>query len=114
MADKTIFKGDNTASFGGDYLTIKVKNEHLFKISKLIFVVNGGIIQKPFTDEDYFQRAEILLKVNFTSEETQKLNASNVGRLVAYDEFNQQRTCFQSVSFNAQNGVICNVRRNCC
>ena len=112
--DNSIYKGDNTAAFGGNYLTIKVTNEQLYKISKIIFSVNGGKIQKTFTDANYFQVAETLLTVNFTSEETQMLTAVNVGNLLAYDEYDRQFTCHQSVTFNAQNGVICNVRRNCC
>ena len=108
-----IFKGDDTAAFGGNFLTIKVNNPDLFPISKLIFSVNGGCIQKPFTDADNFQRAETLLSVNFTSKETVKLNASNVGNLIAYDMNGLQYTCLQSVKFYAQNGVITNAKCIC-
>ena len=110
-----LFKGDNTAAFGGYFLTIKVKNPQLYKISKLIFSVNGGIIQKPFKGEDYnyFQQEETLLTVNFTSQETQRLSASNIGNLIAYDEYGLQETCVQSVKFYAQNGVICNAKCGC-
>ena len=114
MSSNSIFKGDDTAAFGGNFLTIKVLNPQLFKISKLIFSVNGGIIQKPFKGEDYdyFQAEERILIVNFTSQETQKLSASNIGNLIAYDEHGLQETCVQSVKFYAQNGVICNAK--CC
>lgn len=108
-----IFKGDNTAAFGGNFLTILVKNPDLYKISKLVFSVNGGIIQKTFTDEDYFRRAETLLSVNFDSNETKRLSVTNVGNLVAYDEYGLQETCVQSVKFYAQNGVICNAKCGC-
>lgn len=110
----TIFKGDNTAAFGGNFLTIKVLNPDLFKISKLLFVVNGGLIQKPFNGEDYdyFQTEETILTVNFTSQESSKLSTNNVGNLIAYDENGLQETCVQSVRFNAQNGVISDAK--CC
>ena len=107
-----IFKGDNTAAFGGNFLTILVKNPDLYPISKLIFSVNGGIIQKQFTDPDNFQREETALTVNFNSQETVKLNSSNVGNLIAYDAEGLQETCIQSVKFYAQNGVINNAK--CC
>lgn len=114
MSSNSIFKGDSTAAFGGRFLTIKVLNPQLYKISKLLFCVNGGIIQKPFKGEDYnyFQVEEIILTVNFSSQETQKLNAANIGNLIAYDENGLQETCVQSVKFYAQNGVICNAK--CC
>ena len=114
MSSNAIFKGDNTAAFGGNFLTIKVKNPQLYKISKLLFVVNSGAIQKPFNGEDYnyFQTEETLLTVNFNSQETQKLSTANIGNLIAYDENGLQETCVQSVRFNAQNGVICNAK--CC
>lgn len=113
MSSNAIFKGDSTAAFGGNFLTILVKNPDLYKISKLIFSVNGGCIQKIFTDSEYFQRAETLLSVNFDSNETIKLSASNVGNLIAYDEFGLQETCVQTVKFYAQNGVISNAKCNC-
>jgi hypothetical protein len=107
-----IFKGDNTAAFGANFLTISVINPDLVKISKIVFVVNGGVIKKEWTDENYFQVAETTLIVNFNSEETKKLYATNIGNLVTYDEHGQQYTCPQYVSFNAREGVINNVK--CC
>lgn len=110
-----IFKGDNTGAFGNNFLTIKVVNPDLHQISKLLFSVNGGCIQKPFYGKDYnyFQQEEIVLSVNFDSKETQKLNATNVGNLIAYDEHGNQYTCIESVKFYAQNGVITNAKCGC-
>ena len=112
MSSNAVFKGDNTAAFGGNFITIKVKNPQLYKISKLLFSANSGIIQKPFKGEDYnyFQLEEIILVVNFDSNETKKLSATNVGNLIAYDENGLQETCVQSVKFYAQNGVISNAK----
>lgn len=114
MSSNSIFKGDNTGAFGARFLTIKILNPEQYKVSKLLFSVNGGIIQKPFKGEDYnyFMTNETILTVNFSSQETQKLSASNVGNLIAYDENGLQETCIQSVKFYAQNGVICNAK--CC
>ena len=109
MSTNAIFKGDDTGAFGNKFITIKTKNPELYPISKLIFVTNGGcdIAPKVFIDENNFQQAEIELVVNYTSEETQKLNAVNTGNLVAYDMDGRQSTCPQTLTFTAKNGVLC-------
>ena len=83
--NKPIFKGDNTGAFGNTYITIT----------------------KTFTDENNFTSEEIELTVNFDSCETSKLVARNVGNLIVYDMQHRQCTCSQSMTFTAQNGVIC-------
>lgn len=109
MSTNAIFKGDDTGALGNRFITIKLKNPELYPISKLKFVVNGGcgIAPKEFTDENNFQQAEIELVVNFSSEETSKLNATNTGNLVGYDMENKQFTCPQTLTFTAKNGVLC-------
>lgn len=109
----SIYKGDNTAAYGGAFITIAVMNPDLVKISKIVFVVNGGVIKREWTDENYFQVEETELIVNFDSDETKKLSATNVGNLVTYDEFGRQSTCSQYVTFNTKEGVIGNVRCRC-
>lgn len=109
MATNAIFKGDDTGALGNHFITIKLKNPELYPISKLKFVVNGGcgIAPKEFIDENNFQQEEIELVVNFSSEETSKLNATNTGNLVGYDMENKQFTCPQTLTFTAKNGVLC-------
>lgn len=116
MADNPIFKGDDTGAFGNQFITITVKNPLLYPISKIKFVVNGGNCIKPkvFTDENNFQTEEITLTVNFTSDETTKLNATNTANLVAYDMNGLQYTCPQTLTFYAQNGVITKNGQSCC
>lgn len=110
--EDAIFKGDDLRAFGGHFLTIKILNPDLYKISKIVFVVNGGAIKKEFTDKNFFQAEETLLTVDFTSADTMKLSNLNVGNVLAYDEYDYQETCVQSVKFYAQNGVIYNAK--CC
>lgn len=107
-----IFKGDDTGALGNHFITIKLKNPELYPLSKLKFVVNSGceIAPKEFTDENNFQQTEIELVVNFSSEETSKLNATNTGNLVGYDMENRQFTCPQTLTFTAKNGVLCKCR----
>ena len=110
MSTNAIFKGDDTGAFGNNFITITVKNPELYPISKIEFIVNGGcgIAPKVFVDEEtHFQQQEIELIVNFSSEETSKLNATNTGNLVAYDMENRQSTCPQTLTFTAKNGVLC-------
>ena len=110
MTNETaIFKGDNTGAFGNKFITVTVKNPQLYPISKLVAVTNNGIYieNKPFTDENNFQRENIELVINYSSEETPKLNqGANVLNLVAYDMSDKQYTCPQSLTFYAKNGVI--------
>lgn len=108
----SIYKGDNTAAYGGTFITISVYNPDLVKISKVLFVVNGGIIKREWTDENYFQVAETVLTVNFDGQETKKLSSTNVGNLITYDEFGRQSTCSEYLSFTAKEGVIRDVK--CC
>lgn len=109
----SIFKGDDTSAFGGTFINIKVRNPDLYPISKILFVVNSGVIVKKFTDDENFQRAETDLTVNFDSKETQMLYLINVGNLVVYDKDGKQETCQEYVQFNAQTGVITNVKQCC-
>ena len=109
----TLFRGDNTAAFGNNFLTIKIKNPDLMPISKILFVVNGGLFKKTFTDANNFQVVETTLTVNFNSAETEKFSAVNVGNVVVYDIKNRQQTCPQSLTFYTQGGVINNVKCSC-
>lgn len=117
MADNSIYRGDDTAAFGNNFITITVKNPKLYQISKLVVTTNSGVCipDKVFTDADFFAREDINLFVNYTSSETLKLNnGANVVKLAAYDMNGLQQTCPQSKTFYAQNGVICKNARPCC
>ena len=115
MADVT--KGDDTRAFGNDFITIKIKNKLGYQISKLEVITNSSVCipPKPYTDASYFTDENIELKVNYTSEETPKLNnGANVVRVVAYDMNNYPYTLPQSKTFYAENGVIRRNGRPCC
>lgn len=103
-----IFKGDDTSAFGNNFITINVSNPLLYPISKIIAITNSGvcIANKPFTDPDNFQRENIILHVNYSSQETAKLNATNTLNLQVYDMNNKPTTCQQSLVFYAKDGVL--------
>lgn len=100
-----IFKGDNTGAFGNNFITINLENPMGYEISKVIFAC--GNIQKSFENPVF------PVVVNLSSQETEKLRASNVCYLVAFDSEGRQKTCKGTLTFNAQNGVL-NNDRHCC
>ena len=103
-----IFKGDDTGAFGNNFITITVKNPLLYPISKLEVITNSStcIPPKVFTDNNNFQVETIELAINYSTEETVKLNSTNVVNVVAYDSQGKPSTCTQSLTFYAKNGVI--------
>ena len=95
-----IFQGDNTAAFGNNFITINLINPLEYPISKAVFVCE--CLQK------VYENPVFPWVINFTSEETKRLRATNVGYLVVYDQEGRQKTCNGSVKFLVKNGVICN------
>ena len=103
------YKGDDTGAFGNNFITIRLKNPQNYVVSKAQFVVNGGC---PYLEP--IINPTFPMVVNFTSEQTQQLRSTNVGNLVTWDSQDRQKTCKGSITFDFKNGVISNVRRNCC
>ena len=97
MAD-AIFKGDNTAAFGGSFVRINLNNPNQLTVSKVIFVC--GCIKKSIENPTF------PLTINLDSAETKKLLSTNVCYLVAYDDQGRQKTCKGTLTFPAKNGVI--------
>lgn len=106
MSNDAIFKGDNTAAFGNDFIKISIDNPAGYIISKAIFVC--GCLKKTFDNPQF------PIYINLTSEETSMLRGANVCYLVVYDGLGRQKTCNGTLTFNAKNGVICNDRGTCC
>lgn len=91
-----IFQGDNTAAFGGNFLTINISSE-------------SGIVPA-------FSRAEIKigcickniknpvfpLTINLNEEETVKLQTLNTVFMAVWDSLGRKKTCIGSVSFKTQ------------
>lgn len=104
-----LYKGDNTGAFGNNFITINLDNPMGFEISKAQFVINGGT---PYIEP--VENPVFPLIVNLTSEQTQKLKTTNIGKLVVWDSQNRPKECDGSIEFDCKNGVLTNVRRNCC
>ena len=117
MSSNAVFKGDDTAAFGNNFITITIRNPNKFPVSKIEAATNSGccIPNKPFTDPGMFQTETITLYVNYSSDESAQLNqGANTLNLVVFDELGRQRTCPQTLVFYAQNGVILRNGQSCC
>lgn len=95
-----IYKGDNSGAFGNNFITINLENPLEYPISKAIFVC--GCIRKEYPNPIF------PLVINFSSAETSHFKDSNICYLVVYDSEGRQKTCQGTLTFKAQNGVICN------
>lgn len=93
-----IFKSDDTAAFGNNFITINLDNPLNYSISKAVFVCN--CITKSFENPAF------PLVINFNSQETSTLKSTNTCFLVVYDSEGRQKTCTGTLTFKAQNGVL--------
>lgn len=107
MADKAaVFTSDDTGAFGNNFITINLKNELNYPVSKVEFIINNGcILPKEYINPVF------PLKINFDRTETVKFQPVNVCRLRAYDDKGLRKTCKNTLTFYAQNGEIINVKR---
>ena len=95
------FKGNDTKAFNKHYLKIDVEadsEEELNMISRVEFVT--GCIRKTYNNPKF------PLFIDFTTEETQKLNYTNVGYLIGYDNEGRPEQCQGFINFIFHNGVI--------
>ena len=84
-----IRKGDDTNAFGQNLLKINVKNNTDQKITKCVF--QCGNIQK------IFDNPEFPLFLNFTKEETERLDRNTECYLKVYDENGLCFTCNEKI-----------------
>lgn len=93
-----IYKGDDTGAFGQDFIIINVEGLDGVYISKCIF--QCGPIQKIYT------RPQFPIKVNFTHEESKRLQQQSVCYLQVFDEQGLRQTCEGTLEFTAQPQVV--------
>ena len=113
----SIIMTDDTDAFGGHFGTITIHNPKLVPISRIEAVTNSGtcIPNKSFTDANNFLRELIEITIDYSSKETAKLNqGANTLNIVTYDIAGKQKTCPQTLTFYAQNGVITRHGKSCC
>jgi hypothetical protein len=92
----TIFQGDNTAAFGGNFLTINLSynGEDLPTISRAELKI--GCICKSF------QNPTFPITINLNEDETAKLQTQNTAYLAVWDAEGRKMTCVGSLTFNTQ------------
>lgn len=88
--------GDNTGAFGGNFLTINLKNSSSSEIhvSKAVFACGPVRIE--------FNEPVFPLVVNLTEEQTAQLSCCNTVYLAVWDEEGRKLTCSGSVNFKTQ------------
>lgn len=85
--------GDNTAAFGGNFLTITLRNESGVEvvIKKAVFACAGIRLE--------FENPVFPLTINLTEEQTAKLQCQNTCYLAVWDDQDRKKTCTGSFSF---------------
>ncbi len=94
MSDLTC--GDNTGAFGGNFLTINLKNETgtPLVVSKAVFACGPVRIE--------FENPEFPLVVNLNEAQTAQLSCCNTVYLAVWDSEGRKRTCSGSINFKTQ------------
>lgn len=98
-AEPIIIKGENTASFYRNFLTIDLENPDNIQISKAEFAT--GNIVKPYINPIF------PININFNEDETADLENKNRGFLVLYDNQGRRYICPGYCEFYAKNGAFC-------
>ena len=95
----SINKGDNTASFGNDFLRIYLNNPNHMYIQKALVQINGDL------EKEYFEPV-FPLRVNFTGAETEMLQQINICKLALWDEHGRRRTADGKFTFYVKENRI--------
>lgn len=88
-----IFQGDNTAAFGGNFLTINISSESGIVPTITRAELKIGCICKTFNNPTF------PMTINLTEEETAKLSATNTVYMAVWDANGRKKTCQGTISF---------------
>lgn len=99
MPEAGFRKGDNSQAFYKHFLEIELEADENEPTPQRVDFVCGCIV-KPFFSPQF------PIYVDFSEDESKKLNNINIGYLVAYDDKGRQETCIGSIKFTIKNGVI--------
>lgn len=93
----TIYQGDNTAAFGGNFLTINVRvpeGQEMPPITRAELRI--GCIGKTFENPVF------PMTVNLSEEESGRLQAQNTAFLAVWDADGRKKTCTGKINFTTQ------------
>lgn len=86
-----ITRGDNTAAFGGTFLTISLRNTTGLNISRAEFACGSIRLS--------FENPVFPLTINLSEQQTAQLCGKNDCFLAVWDEQGRKRTCEGTLSF---------------
>lgn len=86
-----ITRGDNTAAFGGRFLTISLQNDTGLYISRAEFACGCLRIS--------FDNPQFPLQINLDEKQTSQLCGENTCYLAVWDEDGRKRTCEGKLTF---------------
>lgn len=93
-----MYRGDNSAFAGAEYIRIELENNANVTISKAEF--RSGKVLKTFENPLF------PLIVNFDEEESMLLDNNAIGYLAVYDELGRKRTVKGYISFKTKGKVV--------
>ncbi len=91
--NSSLYRGDDTLAFGGNFIRIDIENNTQFNIIKAEW--KCGVIKKVFNNPQF------PLMINLTSDESEKLNTQNTCYLAVYDDLGRKKTCEGSLTFTS-------------
>ena len=99
----TLFKGDDTNSFGQNFLTINIKNiPDGFTVERMEVKIGSLDI----IEVDDF--TEFPIRINLNSEQTRELSDVNTIYIALYDNEGLKKTINNSITFTARSEVVKN------
>lgn len=90
----TIFQGDNTAAFGGNFLTINISTESGVVPEIKRAELKIGCLRKNFLNPVF------PITINLSESETEKLQAINTAYLAVWDNEGRKKTCEGKLTFS--------------
>lgn len=94
----TLYRKDDTNAFEQNFIEIELENAFGIEITKAEFRC-GQVLKS-------FESPLFPLKIDLTSDETEKLSYTNTCYLAIYDEKGRKRTCEGSLTFPTKGAVV--------
>ena len=89
-----LFRGDNTAAFGNNLLTIRLNNDTGYRVTKAVLRV--GVITKKWDNPTF------PMIINLTEAETAQLQSVNQAYLACWDEDGRKQTCEGTITITSR------------
>lgn len=97
----TIYKGDSTAIFGNNFLTIRLKSPIPEGFVLSMVKVKIGNLPTITVKDPVFP-----IKINLTSAQTRQLDQQNTVYMAVWDNYGNKKTCKGKITFVAKDEVV--------